>query len=190
MTLQYITENGLNLQYVMVLAILLQSPVSLSMISLSGQIVCACGWSKNPSYCIQEGQRDRERKTEWELQSWREIQFTVRETEMKRKQQREAETDSVISRRASSSSRGLQGLLSVACLLISLSHGLAWPRKLISGTCNTPHPLCWPVQRPTLTAACSPNTNTQAPSWPWPCPVAPTRCIRAHTLACSITENL
>lgn len=91
----------------------------------------------------------------------------------------------VISWRASSS-RGLSGLLSVACSLISSPRGLAWPRKLISATCNTPHPLCWPVHPPTLTAACSPNTNTQAPPWPWPGPVAPTRCIRAYTLACCI----
>lgn len=30
---------------------MLQSPVCLSMISLVGQIVCACGWSQNPTYC-------------------------------------------------------------------------------------------------------------------------------------------
>lgn len=87
---------------------------------------------------------------------------------------------SVISWRARSGgggcSSGLQGLLSAACLLISLPRGLAWPRKLISGACNTSHPLCWPVQRPTLAATCSPNTNTQAPLWPWPCPAAPTQC--------------
>lgn len=74
------------------------------------------------------------------------------------------------------SGRGLQGLLSAACLLIRLPRGLAWPRKLISGACNTSHPLCWPVQRPTLAATCSPNTNTQAPLWPGPCPAAPTQC--------------
>lgn len=88
----------------------------------------------------------------------------------------------VISGRAGSGGRGLQRLLSVACLLISSPRGLAWPRKLISGACNTSHPLCWPEQRPTLAATCSPNTNTQAPLWPWPCPAAPTQCTHFGTV--------
>lgn len=88
----------------------------------------------------------------------------------------------MISRRARSGGGGLQRLLSAACLLISLPRGLAWPRKLISGACNTSHPLCWPEQRPTLAATCSPNTNTQAPLWPWPCPAAPTQCTHFGTV--------
>lgn len=88
----------------------------------------------------------------------------------------------MISRRAGSGGGGLQRLLSAACLLISLPRGLAWPRKLISGACNTSHPLCWPEQRPTLAATCSPNTNTQALLWPWPCPAAPTQCTHFGTV--------
>lgn len=86
-----------------------------------------------------------------------------RPTGKEREREREAETDSRGSDRLESQQRQrAAGLFSVACLLISSPHGLAWPRKLISGTCNTPHPLCWPLCPPTLTASCSHNTNTQS----------------------------
>lgn len=85
--------------------------------------------------------------------------------------------------------RVYKGPLFVACLLIRSPYSFAWPRKLISGTCNTPHPLCRPVRQPTLAAACSPNTNTQAPPRPRLCPESPTRCVRAHILAGCVTES-
>lgn len=99
-----------------------------------------------------------------EGEKWVRKKRTIYRNQEKKRQKNQREPTEklkVISWRASSSSisgsSGLQGLLSVACLLISSPHGPAWPWKLISGTCSTPRPLGWPVPRPTLAAACSPR---------------------------------